>query len=122
MLLLPACSALSQAPRSDSLALKADSVALKGLDNFFTHQDSLEIFDLIDSLLKMEPIKETSQMAVRLGYNSNISADNRTFNISTAWKLSSLPVHRHGSDPCGSGDRGGFSRWTRRIQRPRVAM
>ena len=82
MLLLPACSALSQAPRSDSLALKADSVALKGLDNFFTHQDSLEIFDLIDSLLKMEPIKETSQMAVRLGYNSNISADNRTFNIS----------------------------------------
>ena len=82
MLFLPACSALSQAPRSDSLALKADSVALKGLDNFFTHQDSLEIFDLIDSLLKMEPIKETSQMAVRLGYNSNISADNRTFNIS----------------------------------------
>ena len=73
---------ISQEVTTDSLSLKSDTSTLKELDKFFTHQDSLEIFDLIDSLLLMESIKETSQMAVRLGYNSNIIADNRTFNIS----------------------------------------
>ena len=82
ILLLPACFAISQAPRSDSLSVTTDSLTLNALDNFFTHQDSLEIFELIDSLLRMDPVKETSQMAIRLGYNSNVIADNRTLNIS----------------------------------------
>ncbi len=70
------------AQQIDSLAAsKKDSVALKELDTFFTHQDSLEIFVLIDSLLKMDVPKSKSMMAARLGYNSNILADNRTFNI-----------------------------------------
>ena len=57
------------------------SASIDSLNTFFTHEDSLQVFDLLDSLLKAEPIKERSQMAVRLGYNSNITADNRTFNI-----------------------------------------
>jgi hypothetical protein len=72
----------SLAQQTDSLTLiKKDSVALAGLNNFFTHEDSLEIFVLIDSLLSMEVPKNKSMMGVRLGYNSNILADNRTFNI-----------------------------------------
>lgn len=81
---LSACSALSQGNHADSLLQKKESLALDSLTGFFTHEDSLEIFDLIDSLLKLDPIdvKQTSQMAVRIGYNSNIVADNRTLNIS----------------------------------------
>lgn len=81
---LSACSALSQGNHVDSLLQNKNSLALDSLTSFFTHEDSLEIFDLIDSLLKLDPIavRQTSQMAVRIGYNSNIVADNRTFNIS----------------------------------------
>jgi len=64
------------------LSFKKDSLALQELTTFFTHEDSLDIFELIDSLLKTEPIKIKSQLAARLGYNSNILADNRTFDIS----------------------------------------
>jgi hypothetical protein len=63
----------------------AKPLALDSLNQFFTAEDSLQIFDLIDSLLKVDPDllgdMDRSQMAVRLGYNSNITADNRTFNI-----------------------------------------
>jgi len=60
--------------------IQKDSLTLNALNNYFTHQDSLEIFELIDSLLSM-PAEKESQLAVRFGYNSNIIADNRTFNI-----------------------------------------
>jgi hypothetical protein len=70
------------AQQADSLSIaRKDSVALADLNNFFTHEDSLEIFVLIDSLLSMDVPKSKSMMGVRLGYNSNILADNRTFNI-----------------------------------------
>ena len=82
LLLLSACPAISQAQHADSLLIKKDSLALSSLSEFFTHEDSLDIFDLIDSLLKMEPMKGTSMIGARLGYNSNVIADNRTFNIS----------------------------------------
>lgn len=80
--LLSACPAISQAQHADSLLVNKDSLKLGTLTSFFTHEDSLGIFDLIDSLLKMEPLKGTSMIGVRLGYNSNIIADNRTFNVS----------------------------------------
>ena len=68
--------------RLDSLSEpKKDSVALADLNNFFTHEDSLDIFMLIDSMLKLDLPKDRSMMAVRMAYNSNILADNRTFNI-----------------------------------------
>ena len=81
ILLLSACSAMSQSQRADSLLIKKDSLSISSLTEFFTHEDSLDIFDLIDSLLKMEPPKQKSMLGLRLGYNSNIIADNRTFNI-----------------------------------------
>ncbi|NOT76479.1 MAG: hypothetical protein HOP08_16245 [Cyclobacteriaceae bacterium] len=80
--ILTACFSSTQAQRADSLFLKTDSATLESLTEYFTHEDSLAIFDLIDSLLKAEPEKDKSQMAVRIGYNSNIVADNSTFNIS----------------------------------------
>lgn len=59
---------------------------LDSLTQAFTAEDSLAIFDLIDSLLTADPTLfdnlDESQLAVRLGYNSNITSDNRTFNIS----------------------------------------
>jgi hypothetical protein len=76
-----ACFA-SYGQQTDSLLIKKTELTLDSLNDFFTHEDSLGIFDLIDSLLKTEPAKEKSQMAVRLGYNSNIVADNSAFNIS----------------------------------------
>lgn len=60
---------------------------LDSITQSFTAEDSLAIFDLIDSLLSADPSilgasLDQSQLAVRLGYNSNITSDNRTFNIS----------------------------------------
>lgn len=78
-LLTSACWGYSQTQRADSLL--AQKATLDSLNQFFTYQDSLDIFELIDSLLKTEPAIGRSQMAVRLGYNSNVIADNRTFNI-----------------------------------------
>lgn len=77
-LLLSATLAFPQT--QDSTKISRDSIA-HVYEDIFTHEDSLDIFELIDSLLKLEPEKGTSQLAVRLGYNSNITADNRTFNI-----------------------------------------
>jgi len=79
--LLYVVSAYPQEHRADSAAIAKDSLSLKDLDNLFTHKDSLDIFELIDSLLKLEPEKGPSQLSLRLGYNSNIVSDNRTFNI-----------------------------------------
>ena len=73
--------AVAQVQQGDSTNIRKDSLALSELTTFFTHEDSLDIFELIDSLLRIQDIPETSQLAVRLGYNSNIVADNRTFNI-----------------------------------------
>lgn len=85
LFLASACQAVSQTQHADSL-LSPSSVSLDSLNSIFTAQDSLDIFDLIDSLLKadpnMLPSLDKSQLAVRLGYNSNIAADSRTFEIS----------------------------------------
>lgn len=66
--------------------LSSKSLSYDSLIKILSAEDSLRIFDLIDSLLQADPtlldLEEKSQMAVRLGYNSNITADNRTFNIS----------------------------------------
>ncbi|MBL7846539.1 MAG: hypothetical protein JNL40_03650 [Cyclobacteriaceae bacterium] len=80
-----ACLAVAQTPRADTVVTRKPDI-LDSLSEVLSAEDSLAIFDLIDSMLLADPslfgIKEKSQMAVRLGYNSNITADNRTFNIS----------------------------------------
>lgn len=71
--LLSASSAL-QAQDADSLLLGDD------LD-FLITSDSLSLFRLVDSLLQAEAIYNPSQLATRLGYNSNVLAAGRTLGI-----------------------------------------
>jgi hypothetical protein len=46
----------------------------------FTFEDSLSIFNLIDSLLQLGDL-DVSQMAIRVGYNSNVLSTGRTLGI-----------------------------------------
>lgn len=89
LILWSVCPASAQAPdttlaHSSGGGSAALSASLDSLNQVFSAEDSLEIFDLIDSLLRLDASlasTERSQLAVRLGYNSNITSDNRTFNI-----------------------------------------
>ncbi len=65
---------------SDSLLLKNDR-ALAELDSILNSPDSLSILGLIDSLLRLEPLP--SQLAVRVGYNSNANSEARAVGINT---------------------------------------
>ena len=84
LILGSACWSYAQSPRADTVK-RPVIITLDSLNQSFTAEDSLEIFDLIDSLLLADPsllkIEDKSLMAVRFGYNSNITSDNRTFNI-----------------------------------------
>ena len=52
------------------------------MDSLLTLQDSLYIFNLLDSMLSAEPeTTESSQLAIRLAYNSNIVSTGRTIGI-----------------------------------------
>ena len=66
-----------------SRAQQADSVmnGLEGLDDVLSFEDSLSIFNLIDSLIQLEDLETPSMLAVRLGYNSNANAEGRTLGI-----------------------------------------
>lgn len=64
-----------QAQEADSLLLKLPS------DSVLTFSDSLDIFNLIDSLLTLEENAPRSQLAVRLAYNSNVFYAGRTLGI-----------------------------------------
>jgi hypothetical protein len=60
-------------------AQDADSLLTSSSD--LTYGDSLNIFTLIDSLLMLEQLEPRSQLAVRLGYNSNVLSAGRTLGI-----------------------------------------
>jgi hypothetical protein len=70
------------------LILSASSVSAQDADSLravpevevFTSEDSLSIFSLIDSLLSIEN-SQRSQLAVRLGYNSNVLSLGQTLGI-----------------------------------------
>src|SRR5690349_12194010 len=66
------------AQNADSLLFKADPV-LAELDSILHSGDSLSIIDLIDSLIALT--EERSQLAVRVGYNSNVTTATTTVNI-----------------------------------------
>jgi len=51
-------------------------------DTLLTLEDSLSIFHMIDSLLQLPEPKETSQLLIRMGYNSNIVSAERTLGFS----------------------------------------
>jgi hypothetical protein len=80
VLLGSACFSPTQGQHADSLLLQSDSL-LRELDSRLNSEDSLSLFRLIDSLIQMPELKEKSQLAVRLGYNSNIVATSRTLGI-----------------------------------------
>lgn len=71
--LLFASSHLVKAQDADSLLALPDSP--------LSFSDSLNIFKLIDSLLTLEESMPGSQLAIRLGYNSNVLSAGRTLGI-----------------------------------------
>jgi hypothetical protein len=62
------------------VAQDADSLLLSQVETEFSFEDSLSIFNLIDSLLQNGEV-EGSQVAVRLAYNSNVLSTGRTLGI-----------------------------------------
>lgn len=62
-------------------AQDADSLLATRNDSLLTFSDSLNIFNLIDSLLLLEELEDRSQLAVRIGYNSNVLSLGRTLGI-----------------------------------------
>ncbi len=61
-------------------AQDADSLLLSQVETELTFEDSLSIFNLIDSLLQQGDLGG-SQLAVRLSYNSNVLSTGRTLGI-----------------------------------------
>ncbi len=62
-------------------AQDADSLLTKPTESFLSYSDSLNIFNLIDSLFILEGLEPHSQLAIRLGYNSNVLSTGRTLGI-----------------------------------------
>lgn len=62
------------------VAQEVDSLALSGIDDALTFEDSLSIFTMIDSLLESADLGG-SQLAVRISYNSNVLSAGRTLGI-----------------------------------------
>lgn len=58
----------------------SDSVSID-IERSLTSEDSLSIFTLIDSLLELSEALDQSQLALRLGYNSNVLSAGRTLGI-----------------------------------------
>ncbi|MEQ9412348.1 MAG: hypothetical protein RIF39_00885, partial [Cyclobacteriaceae bacterium] len=75
--LLSICSLTTRAQQADSLLND-----FEGMDDILSFEDSLSIFNLIDSLMQVEEFENKSMMAVRLGYNSNANSSGRTLGIS----------------------------------------
>ncbi len=75
--LLSICSLTTRGQQADSLFNEFED-----LEALLSFEDSLSIFNLIDSLMQMEELETKSMMAVRLGYNSNANSAGRTLGIS----------------------------------------
>ncbi len=67
------------ASSATAFAQDADSVFIQS-DDILSLEDSLSIFVLIDSLMQMDDIIG-SQLAIRMGYNSNVLSAGRTLGI-----------------------------------------
>jgi len=70
--------AAAQPQQADSLL---NDIELNQLEEFFSFEDSLSIFNMIDSLLTATELHSKSQVAIRLGYNSNAASNNRSLGI-----------------------------------------
>ncbi len=65
---------------SGAFAQDADSLLIKAEESILSTDDSLSIFALIDSLLQIDDALG-SQLALRIGYNSNVLSAGRTLGI-----------------------------------------
>ena len=54
---------------------------LAEVDSLFTSEDSLSIFNMIDSLIQTSVDQGASQLAIRVAYNSNVGSAGRTLGI-----------------------------------------
>jgi hypothetical protein len=68
------CFFPARGQQADSLHLNSDSF----VDSLIDSKDTLSIFKLLDSLIQFPINSFHSQMAVRLGYNSNVVTTSRT--------------------------------------------
>lgn len=79
--IITVCSHPTRSQQTDSLINDIDDITLSELDSILTLEDSLSIFSLIDSMLQMEDLVGKSQLALRVGYNSNAASSNRALGI-----------------------------------------
>lgn len=68
--------------RAQQVTASLDASILSELDSIFSQADSLAIFELLDSLLFDADFSLSSQLGVRVGYNSNVASTGRTLGIS----------------------------------------
>lgn len=78
VILWSACSIAVRGQQADSLLLKNDPYIAE-LDAMLAEGDTLQLFSLIDSIINLPDASVKSQLIVRLGYNSNVVAESRTF-------------------------------------------
>src|SRR6478609_8237591 len=81
-MLISVCCCSLRAQQTDALKINNADSLLAQVDSLFTSADSLSIFQMIDSLLQTASIGPSSQLAIRLGYNSNVASEGRTLGIS----------------------------------------
>ena len=75
-------SATSLSNQQEPARKRSPTEVFNEVDSLLTLQDSLYIFNFIDSILQAEPkVRKTSQVALRLAYNSNIASTGRTIGI-----------------------------------------
>lgn len=75
------CLVICSASYGQLLAQDADSLLRTPSDSILSYTDSLNIFNLIDSLLTLEGNTINSQLGVRLNYNSNVLYAGQTLGI-----------------------------------------
>ena len=80
LLLSIALSGVPGVTRSQGTVSAADSLDA-AMDNILTLEDSLSIFHLIDSFIRLPTLELRSQLALRMGYNSNVASSERTLGI-----------------------------------------
>jgi hypothetical protein len=76
LLIFISCVHFLQAQQKDSLLMNDPFIA--EFDSIFNSSDSISILQLLDSFMVVPARKEKSQLAFRIGYNSNVVATSRT--------------------------------------------
>jgi hypothetical protein len=80
LLIFISCVTFIQAQQKNALLI--NDPIITEFDSLFNSADSVSILQMIDSLLLIPPQEEKSQVAFRVGYNSNVVATSRTLGFS----------------------------------------